>query len=132
MTSNILAGICAAWLAVGIAVPAPALAQICAPSRDKAMEGMYVLEGVHETGSRFVLHSHGGFQYELIYGALDEYAEGCWRREGDVLILRPTSMRTGPGGERFRELRLARSADGRWARRFDARRTGHYRKSGSR
>lgn len=77
----------------------PLLAQ--APER----AGHYYLRGVMETGSELMLHPDGRFQWYLVYGALDLFAEGRWTEKDGAVIL--TSEKTkdvpNPG---FRTLTL--------------------------
>lgn len=49
--------------------------------------GHYYLRGVMETGSELMLREDGRFQWYLVYGALDLFAEGRWREEGGRVIL---------------------------------------------
>lgn len=71
-------------LAVFLATPA------LAEQRDHA--GHYYLRGVMETGSELMLREDGRFQWYLVYGALDLFAEGKWREEDGRIIL--TSEKT--------------------------------------
>lgn len=49
--------------------------------------GHYYLRGVMETGSELMLHPDGRFQWYLVYGALDLFAEGRWtERDGTVTL----------------------------------------------
>ena len=56
--------------------------------------GRYRLTGVQDAASGLELTADGKFRYYLIYGALDEMAEGIWRRDGERLLLttRPTPV----------------------------------------
>ncbi|HKY82668.1 MAG TPA: hypothetical protein VJM09_14485 [Sphingobium sp.] len=82
-------------------IAAPVLAD---PPPERA--GHYYLQGVMETGSELMLHPDGRFQWYLVYGALDLFAEGRWREKEGAVIL--TSEKTKdvpePG---FRTLTLA-------------------------
>ncbi|MBB4640313.1 hypothetical protein [Rhizorhapis suberifaciens] len=49
--------------------------------------GRYRLTGVQDAASELELTGDGHFRYYLIYGALDEMAEGVWRREGKRILL---------------------------------------------
>jgi hypothetical protein len=71
-------------LAAFLAAPAPA------QTPDRA--GHYYLRGVMETGSELMLHPDGRFQWYLVYGALDLFAEGRWAERGGAVIL--TSEKT--------------------------------------
>jgi hypothetical protein len=64
--------------------------------------GRYRLIGEQDVASELVLADNGHFQYFLTAGALDEHAEGRWRREGGKLHLTteprpvPPSFAQGP------------------------------------
>jgi hypothetical protein len=61
----------------------PALADVQPSERP----GHYYLRGVMETGSELLLHPDGRFQWYLVYGALDLFAEGRWQeKDGEVLL----------------------------------------------
>jgi hypothetical protein len=49
--------------------------------------GHYRLTGDHEVASELIIRKDGHFAYGLIVGALDEQAEGRWRRQGDAIYL---------------------------------------------
>jgi len=49
--------------------------------------GHYYLQGVMETGSELLLRNDGRFQWYLVYGALDLFAEGNWTATGDAVLL---------------------------------------------
>lgn len=62
----------------------PALAESAPAER----AGHYYLRGVMETGSELMLRPDGRFQWYLVYGALDLFAEGRWQEaDGTVLLL---------------------------------------------
>lgn len=115
------ATIAAALLCAG----ASANAQTCQPARAD-MAGLYTLRGVMEMGSQIMLRADGRFQYMLAYGAVDEVAEGCWRRINDVVILTPTRMQVSRGGNKFSRLVLPVVDGGKLARRFGPRHMGMY------
>jgi hypothetical protein len=69
-----------ALAAFALMLSAPAHA---APS----MAGHYHLEGVMETGSELALDPRGTFQWYLVYGALDLFAQGAWRQEDGAVVL---------------------------------------------
>ncbi len=71
----------------------PALAE------PRAYAGHYYLRGVMETGSELMLHPDGRFQWYLVYGALDLFAEGRWQeKEGGLrLISEKTKAVPEPG-----------------------------------
>lgn len=75
------------------------------PAEQPSVVGHYYLQGVMETGSELELTPDGKFQWYLVYGALDLFAQGDWRKEGDAVILvsRPSKDAPEPG---FDELRL--------------------------
>ena len=54
---------------------------------DASLVGHYYMRGVMEVGSELQLQANGEFKYMLAYGALDEYATGCWSREGPTVTL---------------------------------------------
>src|SRR3954469_7368254 len=49
--------------------------------------GHYRLVGEQDAASELALRPNGRFQYFLIYGALDEQAEGRWSVAGGVVTL---------------------------------------------
>lgn len=69
-----------AWM-LFLAVPA-----IAAEPVDSGA-GHYRLTGVQDAASELELSPDGHFRFYLIYGALDERAEGMWRRQGTQLLL---------------------------------------------
>ena len=62
---------------------APALAEPAPSER----AGHYYLRGVMETGSELLLRPDGRFQWYLVYGALDLFAEGRWQEVDDTVML---------------------------------------------
>lgn len=66
----------------------PALADVQPVERP----GHYYLRGVMETGSELLLHPDGRFQWYLVYGALDLFAEGRWQEKDGAVLL--TSEKT--------------------------------------
>ncbi|RZG49190.1 hypothetical protein EXG28_06450, partial [Acinetobacter baumannii] len=56
---------------------------------DQAWSGHYYLHGVMEVGSELLLQPDGKFQWMLAVGALDQYAEGTWWKNGDCIGLKP-------------------------------------------
>jgi hypothetical protein len=75
----------ASLLATGF--PIGAIAAGCKPA-DPGLAGHYYLRGVMEVGSELLLRRDGSFEYMLAYGALDEFASGCWTRNGATVTLR--------------------------------------------
>jgi hypothetical protein len=65
-----------------------ALAGTCKPG-DPKLAGHYYLNGVMEVGSELLLEPDGSFEFALAYGALDQYGKGCWRVEGDRVLVVP-------------------------------------------
>ena len=61
--------------------------------------GHYYLRGVMETGSELMLRPDGRFQWYLVYGALDLFAEGRWQEENGTvrLLAEPTKNVPQPG-----------------------------------
>jgi len=49
--------------------------------------GEYALTGVREAAGGLQLLADGTFRYGFSYGALDEQAQGRWRREGNRILL---------------------------------------------
>jgi len=60
----------------------------CAPG-DPKLVGHYYLNGVMEVGSELLLKPDGSFEFYLAYGALDQYGKGCWRVEGNQVLVIP-------------------------------------------
>ncbi|MNH65933.1 hypothetical protein D3C73_179590 [compost metagenome] len=58
---------------------------------DQAWGGHYYLNGVMEVGSELLLQPDGKFKWMLAYGALDQYAEGTWWKNGSCIGLKPDS-----------------------------------------
>jgi len=54
---------------------------------DPAFVGHYYLSGIMETGSELLLREDGSFEWYMSYGALDQFANGTWRRESDRIVL---------------------------------------------
>ena len=72
-----------ALLPLAAFIAAPAFGQT--PATERA--GHYYLRGVMETGSELMLRPDGRFQWYLVYGALDLFAEGRWQeKEGTVIL----------------------------------------------
>ncbi|WP_336959790.1 hypothetical protein [Sphingobium aquiterrae] len=69
------------------AVEAPAAASVA---------GHYYLQGVMETGSEMLLKPDGHFQWYLVYGALDLFAEGRWTLADDKVVLTSTPSKDAP------------------------------------
>lgn len=63
-------------------------AAACRPG-DPAHVGHYYLSGVMEVGSELLLNNDGSFEFMLAYGALDQYGKGCWRVEGNNVLVIP-------------------------------------------
>lgn len=61
-----------------------------AQSARESVIGEYHLEGVHEVGSGIKLNADHTFEFFFIYGALDRFGKGTWKRQGSQIIL------TGP------------------------------------
>ncbi len=101
-------------------------AQAACKKAGPELAGVYELRGVREVGSLIQLRSDGRFAYMMTYGAYDEVARGCWSRNGARVVLRPTQMRTGTGGRKFKQLILTNAAAGLLLRKLDPRQTGRY------
>jgi hypothetical protein len=104
----------------------PALAANCERA-DPSLAGHYSMWGVMEVGSELRLQANGSFDYMLAYGALDEFASGCWHRVGNVLTLVPSKFETnGEDPLKFDRLELEVTPAGKLVRRFDGGPTGTY------
>lgn len=74
--------------------------------------GYYYLSGMREVGSELHLRKNGEFNWALMYGAVDLYARGNWKREGKFVTL--TSTRPSKGKFRlFEESELNLQKDAR-------------------
>ncbi|MEQ1086168.1 hypothetical protein [Acinetobacter seifertii] len=56
---------------------------------DEVWSGHYYLHGVMEVGWELLLQPDGKFKWMLAVGALDQYAEGSWWKNGDCIGLKP-------------------------------------------
>ena len=67
----------------------PLAAFLATPALADAPErvGHYYLRGVMETGSELLLRADGRFQWYLVYGALDLFAEGRWQEKDGIVLL---------------------------------------------
>jgi hypothetical protein len=98
----------------------------CKPA-DPALAGHYYLHGIMEVGSELLLKPGGGFEYMLAYGALDEFASGCWTRHAAAVTLHVQKFETSMEDPmKFRRLDLTVEPDGKLTRTFDARHVGAY------
>jgi len=48
--------------------------------------GEYYLTGVHEMASGFKINDDNTFNFFFMYGALDRYGSGCWKKVGNKVI----------------------------------------------
>jgi hypothetical protein len=71
--------------------------------------GHYRLTGEQDVVSELLIRPDGRFSYGLIAGALDEQAEGRWRREGDSIFL-TTQPKPVPATFSVREARRTDTA----------------------
>ena len=69
----------------------------CAPG-DPKRAGHYYLNGGMEVGSELLLKPDGSFEFMLAYGALDQYGKGCWRVEGNRMLVIPAG-RSAPAAQ---------------------------------
>ena len=69
----------------------------CSPGDPKRV-GHYYLNGVMEVGSELLLKPDGSFEFMLAYGALDQYGKGCWRVEGNSVLVIPAG-RSAPAAQ---------------------------------
>lgn len=105
---------------------AQTIASPCKPA-DAKLAGGYELRGVRETGSVIALEADGRFGYMLTVGAFDEVARGCWRREGDAVVLNPTDIRANSGDPSFKKaLKLPINAKGGLVRYHEGKKVGVY------
>lgn len=76
----------------------PLAAFLASPAQaaETGRAGHYYLRGVMETGSELMLHADGRFQWYLVYGALDLFAEGRWREADGRVILTAQKTRDVP------------------------------------
>ena len=103
-----------------------ARATSCAPA-DHSLAGHYWLRGVMEVGSELELKADGRFAYMLAYGALDEFASGCWTRNGGVVTLYVSRFENSMRDPmRFERLELTITPGGELTRRFDSEHVGAY------
>ena len=111
-----------------LAVLVPAAAKAACKPADATLAGVYQLRGVMETGSVLRLAADGRFGYMLTYGAYDEVARGCWRREAGAIVLTASEIKkNAPMGPSFkRQLRLSLNAKGELVRQMSPRHTGRY------
>ncbi|RNJ51366.1 hypothetical protein D1O30_18975 [Methylocystis hirsuta] len=94
---------------------------------DASLAGHYYMRGVMEVGSELQLQANGEFEYMLGYGALDEYATGCWSREGQTVTLVVSKFEANAEDPmKFERLELEAKPGGKLVRRFDDGRTGTY------
>ncbi|MCG2840456.1 hypothetical protein L6Q21_05620 [Sandaracinobacter sp. RS1-74] len=75
------------FLAAAPAALAAAPGTESASAENASLAGQYMLMGVREAAAGLELLGDGRFRYGLSYGALDEQAEGNWRREGNRILL---------------------------------------------
>ena len=94
---------------------------------DASLAGHYYMRGVMEVGSELQLQANGEFEYMLAYGALDEYATGCWSREGQTVTLVASKFEANAEDPmKFERLELAINPGGKLIRRFDGSHSGTY------
>lgn len=109
-----------------ITMASNALAVDCAPA-DAVLSGHYFMSGVMEVGSELLLKSDGRFEYMLAYGALDEYASGCWSTNGRVVTLVASKFEANATDPmKFSRMELEIRPRGKLVRTFDGRHTGIY------
>lgn len=70
---------------------------LLSPLMSQTLSGIYSLRGVREMASAFKFEPDGSFQFFYSYGAVDRFAEGNYKIEGDKVIL----MSTKEGGKDF-------------------------------
>ncbi|MCP5085585.1 MAG: hypothetical protein GY952_02080 [Rhodobacteraceae bacterium] len=104
---------------------APRAADVCKRA-DPRIAGTYNLRGVMETGSVIRLAADGRFNYMLTVGAYDEVAKGCWRRNGNTLLLSLTKARNNLGQPSYKPLKLKIDTKGRLIRSHKGKQIGVY------
>lgn len=57
------------------------------PAQPPSFAGHYYLQGAMETGSELLLKPDGRFQWFISYGAIDQHAEGTWKRQAGKIVL---------------------------------------------
>lgn len=115
----VLAALAAAW--------APGAAEAKCSRADASLAGHYYLRGVMEVGSELLLQADGRFEYMLAYGALDEYATGCWSRDGHTIALIASQfVANADDPMKFERLDLEIRPDGKLVRRFEGDHIGVY------
>lgn len=94
---------------------------------DASLAGHYSMRGVMEVGSELRLQVNGQFEYMLAYGALDEYATGCWSREGQTVTLVASKFEINAEDPlKFEGLDLEVKPGGKLVRRFNGGHAGTY------
>jgi hypothetical protein len=92
-----------------------------------AVAGHYYMRGVMEVRSELQLKANGEFEYMLAYCTLDEYATGCWSREGQLVTLVATKFEANAEDPmKFEQLELEIKPGGKLVRRFDGVHAGIY------
>ena len=92
-----------------------------------ALVGHYYMRGVMEVGSELRLQANGQFEYMLAYGALDEYATGCWSREGQTVTLVASKFEANAEDPmKFERLELEVKPGGKLVRQFGDGHAGSY------
>lgn len=80
------ASIFAAACAIFTASTSLALAA-CEPA-PRELAGRYMLSGEMEMGAQLILSQNGQFEFMLVYGATDQYGQGCWTVSDGLISLR--------------------------------------------
>jgi hypothetical protein len=94
---------------------------------EPSLSGHYFMSGVMEVGSELLLQANGRFEYMLAYGALDEYASGCWSTNGRTVTLAASKFQTNAKDPmKFRQLELEIRPGGKLVRTLDDGHTGIY------
>ena len=114
-------------MSIGAAFPVSASAAECEPQGSRH-GGIYELQDVMEVGSVIWLGNNGRFEYMLAYGAVDEYAEGCWTKSGGEIVLAAKEMKVSRGGNKFSKLRLKVRSGSRLIRSFGGGQKGTYKR----
>lgn len=94
---------------------------------EPSLSGHYFMSGVMEVCSELLLHANGRFEYTLTYGALDEYASGCWWTNGRVVTLVVSKFEANANDPmKFSQMDLEIRPRGKLVRTFDSSHTGIY------
>ncbi len=126
MPSKLLLPLIASVMIGGASTVAASAAE-CEPQGTRH-GGLYELQDVMEMGSAIWLGNNGRFEYMLAYGAVDEYAMGCWEKSGGDVVLVAKEMKVSQGGNKFGKLKLKLQSGNRLIRTFQGGQEGTYKR----